>query len=1202
MNFFQPTFNFYKGYFIRFALFSLILLGGFTGYTQDYTDMYKINLTNNIPPLPNSAAIVRSAEIAMKGNTGVPGISYPIYTIKTEGISVPIVLSYNASGIKVNQLASWVGLGWSLSAGGVITREIKGSADESEYVGYCYGGGTKLYEKIIAQATSNGNSVTYSNVDMMSILAFSGPTYDGEPDVYHFSFGNYSGKFIMDKDNNVIFIPKTNLKIEIARALVGSSNNIVSFTITDENGNKYIFDMLEKTQKKVTSFQTWLKNYCFNFHTQRFMAPVGHQTYDNPTQHTIGWYLSKIETPDNESILFNYEIDEPSYTSHTNEKYYYRKNCRYNLQEGGFYFDTSVIAKDFTWIHTLQPRITTITWKGGIVQFVPTEGNREDISGLSAPPSLKQIFVKKTITNETVITASLTTSYFENIIDPDHVTHPDLFKRLRLDGLTINDQKYSFGYDQQTMPMRLSHEVDYWGYYKKNQPNPNPAVQSAIDTYIARPYVWVNESSPAQGCRNNDNGIYVLFSTLANSYFTHINGTDRSSDETNMQAGILKTITLPTGGTTSIQYEKHSFLYNNHSLSGGGLRVKKITEHDAMGLSPDVVKTYTYMATDPINKDIAHTSGICLALPKLCKRDVYIESNVTLTCGVGVANVNIPSHTHDYTTRFLDSQTDYGVFNGNAIVYSEITEGLSDGSEIVRKYEVDADISHYYQDYLGKSFSVSSMPGYVLFTGYEWLQDHYPPIPAFDLDWCNSVLKEELLNDSDGNPVKKTIYNYVPNSGNEVFYAIKVNSETLESFQEMGEPATYNDLRWGVYGYYTNWYRLFKKTEENYFYSNNTLQGKVVTDHIYGYNSVQLLKSEETVDSFNRKKRTHFLYTSDYNIINSSDPFALAIKKMKDNHIFTPIVEQYNVLLTNDGDKVTFGKFLQYKTIKNNLAKPVEEYNLEILEPLGLSVANNTGFVPSYFDVVTGEIKHNSNYVVRSIFSYNTNGKLSMAQKTNDILSIYGWGYDNTYPIAETKNATTTECGHTGFENNESNSFPIPGYAKTDFVTDPFTGKKSLKVTSEYGPGTSFEVGDNAQKHCGYKASCWVKGSTDAYLHIEVDGVWGTNNRATNPANDGLWHLLEVELPRIKIEPYFDPNLKIKVYTGGNGTFDDLRFYPMDAQMTTYTYEPLIGITSASDANNKPTFYNYDPFNRLSYVKDHQGNILKKYDYHYKTP
>jgi hypothetical protein len=80
--------------------------------------------------------------------------------------------------------------------------------------------------------------------------------------------------------------------------------------------------------------------------------------------------------------------------------------------------------------------------------------------------------------------------------------------------------------------------------------------------------------------------------------------------------------------------------------------------------------------------------------------------------------------------------------------------------------------------------------------------------------------------------------------------------------------------------------------------------------------------------------------------------------------------------------------------------------------------------------------------------------------------------------------------------------------------------------------------------------------------------------------------------------------MKIKVYCGSSSKayFDDLRFYPMDAQMTTYTYEPLIGITSASDANNKPTFYNYDPFNRLSYVKDHQGNILKKYDYHYKTP
>ena len=69
--------------------------------------------------------------------TGVPVINIPLYTINEPGFSLPINLSYHAGGIKVNEVASNVGLGWSLNAGGVITREIKDIPDDE-------GGGGRL--------------------------------------------------------------------------------------------------------------------------------------------------------------------------------------------------------------------------------------------------------------------------------------------------------------------------------------------------------------------------------------------------------------------------------------------------------------------------------------------------------------------------------------------------------------------------------------------------------------------------------------------------------------------------------------------------------------------------------------------------------------------------------------------------------------------------------------------------------------------------------------------------------------------------------------------------------------------------------------------------------------------------------------------------------------------------------------------------
>ena len=188
--------------------------------------------------------------------------------------------------------------------------------------------------------------------------------------------------------------------------------------------------------------------------------------------------------------------------------------------------------------------------------------------------------------------------------------------------------------------------------------------------------------------------------------------------------------------------------------------------------------------------------------------------------------------------------------------------------------------------------------------------------------------------------------------------------------------------------------------------------------------------------------------------------------------------------------------------------------------------------------------------------------------------------------------------------NKESNSFLIPDNSTTEFVKDAFTGNTALNVSSTYGPGTSFKVGNSAQNHSGYKASVWVKGSKDAYLHIQANEEWDISKRVTNTEEGERWHLLEVELPRVMIEPRFSSSLYIKVYVGTTGSpaiFDDLRFCPMDAQMTSYTYDPLIGMTSVSDVNNKPTTYEYNGFNRLYLTRDYLGNILKKYEYNYRV-
>lgn len=84
-------------------------------------------------PSANAASLGKYGDIPVSYHTGTPEISIPIYTVKQGSLSLPISLSYHSSGIRVSEVASWVGLGWSLNAGGVVTRTIHGGPDDGAW-------------------------------------------------------------------------------------------------------------------------------------------------------------------------------------------------------------------------------------------------------------------------------------------------------------------------------------------------------------------------------------------------------------------------------------------------------------------------------------------------------------------------------------------------------------------------------------------------------------------------------------------------------------------------------------------------------------------------------------------------------------------------------------------------------------------------------------------------------------------------------------------------------------------------------------------------------------------------------------------------------------------------------------------------------------------------------------------------------------
>jgi len=75
-----------------------------------------------------------------------------------------------------------------------------------------------------------------------------------------------------------------------------------------------------------------------------------------------------------------------------------------------------------------------------------------------------------------------------------------------------------------------------------------------------------------------------------------------------------------------------------------------------------------------------------------------------------------------------------------------------------------------------------------------------------------------------------------------------------------------------------------------------------------------------------------------------------------------------------------------------------------------------------------------------------------------------------------------------------------------------------------------------------------------------------------------------------------DPTMEGALITALDGFRTALPGY----QVTTYSYDPLIGVTSITPPNGLREVYVYDTANRLKEVRDVNGNLLKSNEYHYR--
>lgn len=489
---------------------------------QAQADNTSITLPQYSPKSPAAYAFAQYVDFPVSLYTGTPNVTIPIYELKTGNYTLPITLSYHASGIKVAQEATCVGLGWNLNVCGMISRTIK-CGDDFHETSNSDGLNTGYLSApaINPNGDYDGKQQLQELIDDNKILMV-----DSEPDIFFYSLPDANGKFILKKDSvPLLFDKKPIVDIWFKNARTeGWTDNCVKFFARTADGTTYVFDKLEETN----SFSAESSLSAVADNGEDFVA----QPYNvlkrlrNWMQYTSSWYPSKIITTGNDTIYFDYEQEWMQLPLQEAVRYNNLLRVLFEVNEYSLPI-VSGLEKSTTKTTVKGYRLNRIRWRGGHADL--SYSSRQDMvaygSGNGEGDELrpKKLDAFKVFDNDGnfVKHISFTYDYFNSTYIG---SYPQVYKRLKLTDVTdvLNDgTKYTFDYFYGTLPAKNSHGTDYWGY--ANGRNYGDLCYSAT-VYGGRMY----------------------------------QGADKMSSFNNMIVGTLKSVTYPTGGTTTFTFEANT--------------------------------------------------------------------------------------------------------------------------------------------------------------------------------------------------------------------------------------------------------------------------------------------------------------------------------------------------------------------------------------------------------------------------------------------------------------------------------------------------------------------------------------------------------------------------------------------------------------------------------------------------------------------
>jgi len=264
-------------------------------------------------------------------------------------------------------------------------------------------------------------------------------------------------------------------------------------------------------------------------------------------------------------------------------------------------------------------------------------------------------------------------------------------------------------------------------------------------------------------------------------------------------------------------------------------------------------------------------------------------------------------------------------------------------------------------------------------------------------------------------------------------------------------------------------------------------------------------------------------------------------------------------------------------------------------------------------------------YTLSSVWYYINQEQITNYQSNGNVISTVNYFYDNYVHAQLTREETTDSKGNliskrTYYPQDYStSSYNLGTLISNRIINVPVDTRKYINNVLDQGQQTMYNI-------YGQPTDIYMAETTNgADVALNLTNPYTLTHKATygydsynkmnqvtldnNSSTTYLWGYNKA-YPVAKIE-----NATLtEVQTALGGSIPDLgtgglsvsqntslRNGLPNALVTTYTYTPLIGITSQTDPNGLTTYYQYDSYGRLKLIKDKDGKILKVNDYHYST-